>query len=443
MVDILVLGATGFTGVLITRYLLVHPERSKFTFGIAGRSKEKLDALLASLSKTEKDIPVVVVDVLKPEEIEAAVIQARVVINTVGPFWRWGTNVVKSCVQHGVHYVDLTGETPWHHEMIAQFNDAAIETKAVIIPSSGFDSIPSDLAVFLANQTLKEAAAKTGAPSGISKSSTAFRVKGPISSGTIGTAFTFLEEMPRSLVRKAFRDYSLSPISGQPYPRPKLVYSVFDPDRARKIWGGFWMMSNVNRSMVQRTWGLLQEPVNASRQKGETPDKLASQYSYGPELIYDEFLQLSGPISSFTFSLIFLSFVGSVILLPPFRWLAKRFIGDGIGPKDDATLEQGITNFTNITTSVTTPDHPEPTIVKTTCKGKGDPGYSLTAVMISESALCLLPESFPKLMPLAQRGGLLTPMSALGNTLIERLKKSGRFELKSFVVEKPSNKKID
>ena len=143
--DILVLGATGFTGNLITRYLSVHPQRSQFSLALGARSPRKLNALVKKLNLSEPSVKLVLVDVTDEVDVERAVCSARVVINTVGPYWLWGTPVVRyvstefmkyfvnwfmpdiifffarSCVRNGVHYVDLTGETHWTKKIIREY----------------------------------------------------------------------------------------------------------------------------------------------------------------------------------------------------------------------------------------------------------------------------------------------------------------------------------
>jgi short subunit dehydrogenase-like uncharacterized protein len=140
MIDILVLGATGswssavfclfrllmlaisscegYTGRLITRYLATHPQRPAFTFALAARSDSKLKALVHEYSKSLADVPIFLVDVANHDELDTVVQRARVVINTVGPYSRWGTPVVQACVRHGRHYVDLTGEVHWVKDII-------------------------------------------------------------------------------------------------------------------------------------------------------------------------------------------------------------------------------------------------------------------------------------------------------------------------------------
>ena len=139
--DIFVLGATGFTGNLITRYLSAHPQRSQFSLALGARSPKKLKALVNKLNLSESSVKLVQVDVTDEGDVERAVRSTRVVINTVGPYWLWGTPVVRyvsrefmnyfvtypffiinrSCVRNGVHYVDLTGETHWIKKIIQEY----------------------------------------------------------------------------------------------------------------------------------------------------------------------------------------------------------------------------------------------------------------------------------------------------------------------------------
>lgn len=144
--DIFVLGATGFTGNLITRYLSAHPQRSQFSLALGARSPKKLRALVEKLKLSESSVKLVQVDVTNEGDVERAVRSTRVVINTVGPYWLWGTPVVRyvsrefmkcfvtclytlyhifltnrSCVRHGVHYVDLTGEPHWTKKIIREY----------------------------------------------------------------------------------------------------------------------------------------------------------------------------------------------------------------------------------------------------------------------------------------------------------------------------------
>ncbi|EGO00593.1 hypothetical protein SERLA73DRAFT_178436 [Serpula lacrymans var. lacrymans S7.3] len=419
MVDIIVLGATGYTGRLITRYLYAHPERSSFSFGIAARSRSKLNDLVSDLS-LDSTVQLFILDIANPEQIDAAVQKTKVVINAVGPYWRWGTPVVRSCVQHGKHYVDLAGETPWVKDIIHEFDYVATKTGAVIVPCCGLDSVPSDAVVHISNKTLKNLAGPTTT---IDLSTSSWKVQGGVSGGTISSIITALEDVPRDKLRAARLDFVLSPVKGVPNPKPRFLYSL--PLTPRTSWGSYFPMTFINRPVVHRTWGLHEA---ATRKRSCTEVEKAS--SYGPEFKYDEFLSLPSIFHAIAFSTMLLFGALSLAFIPPVRWLVKTFAPPGSGPSDDK-LQKGFVEVTNITSSTTVGERK--TSVKSTFRGRGDPGYLLSSVMISESALGLLLDQ-NELPAHGRQGGILTPMSALGDVLLDRLRQSGRFEIESEVI---------
>ncbi|KAF9012631.1 Saccharopine dehydrogenase-domain-containing protein [Cyathus striatus] len=373
--DILLLGATGFTGRLITRYLPpipnAHPSPSH--------------SLVQELNLNQSII-LVDVDVTNPEQVERAVKSTKVVINTVGPYWRWGTPVVKACTESGVHYVDLTGETVWIKKLILEYDYFASKTGAVIVPSCGFDSVPADISAYLGNKTLKAHDPSLNPASSV----TAYNIKGGISGGTLSTAIMMLSgEVPREKAKEQIIEYSLSPVIGVKPPKPQFVYTLPIPG-ARPLIGGFFFMQPVNKHLVQRTWGLLElEAKNKSLTNSSS--KSSSQLPrYGPEFCYDEFVVLPSRL---------IAILMRVFLM--IRWVVSRLMPQsGEGPQ----------------------------------MSKGDPGYLLTAIMVSESALALALDGTDKLTEFARRGGVLTPVTAFGDRLVERLGKTGRFEFASSVV---------
>ncbi|KAF5321959.1 hypothetical protein D9619_001578 [Psilocybe cf. subviscida] len=454
--DILVIGATGYTGAYIVRYLVAHPQRSRFTLALGARSTEKLQKLADDL-KLSKDVKLVKLDVTKQEDIDAAVATTRVVINAVGPYWTWGTPVVRSCVQHGVHYVDITGERSWIKRIINEFDYLATKTGAIIVPSCGFDSVPSDISAYLANKTLKALGPDaSGEYLSIADCTSAVVVKGGVSGGTIASAITAMEQVPRRFSRESMRPYSLSPFQGIRRPSFRSVYSLFVPGE-KPIRGGLWFMAASNRGIVERTFGLFQT-------QGKPKD------AYGPNFCYDEFQVTRGVVSAF-FLTASLVFGFSMMLIKPIRSLVKRYLPQsGDGPTDEQ-MQKGFFKITNLATSTSSP----PVQVKTVLKGQGDPGYLLTpsahslydflcvmaeltrtlraTVMITESALCLLlplaserktrtqTDYIQALPEFAHKGGILTPMTAFGDALIQRLEESGRFEFSSTVVGDASARK--
>ncbi|TFK50767.1 hypothetical protein OE88DRAFT_1659822 [Heliocybe sulcata] len=418
MADILVLGATGFTGRLTTRYLSNHPQRAEFTLALGARSRDRLEKLAKEIGLGE-DVHLIQVDVTNAEDVERAIEGVKVVINTVGPYWRWGTNVVKACAKLGKGYLDLSGESHWMARMISHYDYLAMKTGAIIIHSCGFDSVPSDVAVFLANKTLKTLVDPNTT---IERTDTAVDVKGTMSGGTLSTIMTTLEEVPKEELRLGSRDYVLSPgITGCASPPMRLLYKL--GMSSSPMYGSLWIMGSGNRRIVQRTWGLHQL---AALRGGPEEKALA----YGPDFVYDEFLAAPNRLTAIVVSLS-IAAMGLALLLPPVRWLLKLLRPPGSGG-DDETLEKGRMLFTSITTS--SPDATgKKTYVRTIQRGRGDPGYLLTSMMLGEGALALVLERH-NLPALAHQGGILTPMSALGEVLIRRLESNGRFDFESEVI---------
>ncbi|KAF8963594.1 Saccharopine dehydrogenase-domain-containing protein [Flammula alnicola] len=416
--DILVLGATGYTGGLITRYLSAHPQRSQFSLAIGARSPQKLKELVQQLS-LPSSVKIIQVDVTNPDEIDAAVSQTRVVINTVGPYWLWGTPVVRACVRRGIHYVDLTGEAAWIKKIIIEFDYFATKTGSIVVPSCGFDSVPSDISAFLANKTLKSVGpSSTGEYLTVGPSTSGFRFRCGISGGTIASAMVSLDKIPKRIARESRQAYVLSPFIGL-RPTFRFLYNLPIPN-AKTLKGAIFFMASLNRAIVQRTFGLLELEARTS------PCHLLS---YGSTFCYDEFMVTSGTVSALLFTAVLV--VGySMMLVKPIRAIVEKFLPQsGDGPTDE-NMQKGFFHVTNITSSASSP----PVQVKTVVKGKGDPGYLLSASKsYLHSALDYVP-NVHALPPLAQQGGVLTPMTAFGDALLQRLEESGRFEFSSSII---------
>ncbi|HTY71804.1 MAG TPA: saccharopine dehydrogenase NADP-binding domain-containing protein, partial [Actinomycetes bacterium] len=146
--DVVVFGATGFVGRLVADYLAEHaPEGVRI--GLAGRSKQKLEALRGGLAPRARDWPLLVADSGDRDSVEAMVWSAQVVATTVGPYARYGLPVVEACAAAGTDYADLTGEVLFVRESLARCGAPAASHGARIVHSCGFDSIPSDLGCLL------------------------------------------------------------------------------------------------------------------------------------------------------------------------------------------------------------------------------------------------------------------------------------------------------
>ncbi|KAH7335002.1 NAD(P)-binding protein [Rhizoctonia solani] len=398
--DILVIGATGYTGQLVIEYLANHTRAHSLRIALGGRTLSKVQ----ELAKKYQNVGSVYVDVSKEPSVAAAVAKTRVVVNIAGPYYSRGSVVVKACAQNGVHYVDLTAEAPWVAEIIDQYDYLAHETKACIVPCSGYDSIPSDLAAYLALQALEK---QLGGKKPTSITSTAAHTSmGGMSGGTVATLFTILEEVPKEQ-RWRGSGWDLSPRFSA---LPSVLYSL--PRVKPTIWGGYFVMSVINSPIVRRSWGLRNRNTSESQR---------------PTFSYDEFMTISGNLfAGLLMSLTIFFAAAMLIFFSPIRWLAhKVFPKSGDGPAPDK-LDKGYFQVINVAEG-------GDVAVKATIDGDGDPGYRLTSIMIVESALLLLDSK--NLTEIGKEGGILTPSVAYGDALVKALEATGRFKFGVEVLE--------
>ncbi|KAJ3857802.1 Saccharopine dehydrogenase-domain-containing protein [Lentinula lateritia] len=425
MVDILVLGATGVTGRQVTRYLNSHPQHSQFTLAIAGRSRRKLDNLISDLS-LPKSIQVKVVDVTNFEQVEALVKDAKIVLNTVGPYTKWGSPVVRACARNGVHYVDLTGEQIFVRDIIEKYDYVATKTGSILVPSCGMDSLPSDIAVLIANKALKQLSKDVVEPLQIDTSTTSHELHGVFSNGTISTILTAFGSTPKHKLAESLRDYYLSPVEGKPSPPPRLKYSMSLPSTREAVVGGYFMMSSANRAIVQRSWGLLEWDSLTTKSTESRKQR------YGP-MVYEEFMRQKSTFSSVLLTLTLLVGFSLMTLLVNHSVLIK--LHSLTGPWHlNRQLESGSLDVINVTTSLPCSAFPKPVKVETTISAKGDPGYYLSPIMMAESGLALLLDK-PALPALAKNGGVLTPAIALGDVIVKRLQEFAKFDIRCEVVD--------
>ncbi|KAF8599929.1 NAD(P)-binding protein [Ceratobasidium sp. AG-I] len=405
--DLLVVGATGFTGRLVAEYLAGHTRAGELRVALGGRTLSKVQAV----ANKYPNFQAVYIDVSEEESIIAAVEKTRVVMNLAGPFWTHGSKVVRACASKGVHYVDLTGESPWLVKIIQDYDYLAHKTGSVIIPCSGYDSIPSDLAAHLAVEALEKRISEAGVPAPTEiKSVAAHRVKGGISGGTAATIFNMMEVVPREQ-RHVGSGWGLSPIPGPASfsPLPSILYSL--PLIRPPIYGGFFLMAPLNEAVVRRSWGL-RERFRLTHSSSKSPSPIFS---------YNEFLRTPSRLMGIALSLTFFVAAAALALLPPVRWLAKKLLPKaGEGPSLDV-LDGGWFEALNVAEGAGLG-------VKCEIKGQGDPGYRATSVMVSESALLLLDRE--NLTELGKEGGILTPSTAFGGRLAEALEATGRFTVR-------------
>ncbi|MGZ3698334.1 MAG: saccharopine dehydrogenase family protein [Bdellovibrionota bacterium] len=386
--ELVVFGSTGFTGAQAAHYL---SERPGCRWAIAGRSAGKLEELSRALaSSPNPPARALVVDHGDREAVRSAVAQTRVALSFAGPFARYGEPIVAACAELGTHYLDITGETLWVRKMMDRHENAARSSGAILIPFSGFDSVPSDLGAW---QVCEKARRENpGRP--LTKVTAVFAMRGGLNGGTLESLLDLLAEGET----EKFQDPSLLV--------PDEVRGKFRfrelraPVQVRElgITAPPFFMAPVNTRVVYRSEAL----------RGEAP------------LEYIELTQLPRRLSRFTAWGVVLS---GEILSRVGSHEAGRKLLRAIGPKSGqgpstATREHGFFRTRFFAHSG------EELISRYEIAFDGDPGNKATVLMASESALCLALSENAKIA-----GGFWTPSTALGTPLIMRLIAAGmRFD---------------
>ena len=373
--DIVVYGATGFTGRLVAEYLnQQYGVNGEVKWAMAGRSRDKLVAVRDEMG-VGSDVPLIVADASDVESVNKMVASTSVILTTVGPYQLYGNELVEACAAQGTDYVDLCGEPAWMHKMIAAHSAAAEKSGARIVFSCGFDSIPFDLGVFFLQQ---HAVSTFG--------STVARVKGRVRAmkGTMsgGTLASFKETMAA-----AGRDRSLIGILRNPFALTSGFEGAEQPlgnqpeyDDALQSWVAPFVMASINTKNVHRSNMLL-------------------GHSYGENFVYDE-MMVTGPGDK-----------GEAIAkaVTDDTSMAKSSLQPGEGPSKEER-ENGLYDVLMVG------EHTDGRSVRISVKGDRDPGYGSTSKMIAESAVCLVKH------PDIGSGGIWTTAPIMGAELIERLR---------------------
>ncbi|MCO4771278.1 MAG: saccharopine dehydrogenase NADP-binding domain-containing protein [Deltaproteobacteria bacterium] len=399
--DVVVYGATGFTGKLVAEYLLsarpTSPSKDDLRWAIAGRNEAKLDAVRKDLGAPE--LPILVADSQDGAALDAITSQTKVIITTVGPFYAYGQEVVASCVRNGTHYCDLTGETHFARAMDRKHHAAAIESGARIVNNAGYDSIPSDLGVWMMHEAMKEKGAT------LQRVDCYCRAKGGASGGTLDTMRQSIKLAGEDRdVRRSMADpYALYPEGEERGKDTRDVKGVSFADDADSYVAPF-VMAGTNAPIVRRSNALLGFP-------------------YGRDFRYSETMTTGkgagGWFRAWQTALGLGAFVMGMSMGPT-RWVLDRVLPKpGEGP-DKAAREAGW--FKHLFVAKGVDPSGQEVVLRGMIGGDKDPGYGQTAVMIAEAGLCL---AFDEPGEGTLAGGVLTPTSAMGTPLIERLRAAG------------------
>jgi short subunit dehydrogenase-like uncharacterized protein len=389
--DLIVFGATGFTGRLVAEYLnTTYGVGQAVRWAMAGRSLDRL-AQVRSQIRAPASLPLLEADASDGSSVARLVAQAKVIISTVGPYQLHGEPLVRACAEAGTDYVDLCGEPGWMAQMILRYDAPARASGARIVFSCGFDSIPFDLGVVFLQD---EAQRRFGAP--LSRVRGRVRVmKGGLSGGTMASALATIEAMGRDadLVRTMADPFALTPgFRGPAQP----VDDSAAYDDAAQAWTGPFIMAAINTKNVHRT--------NALR-----------GHAWGRDFVYDERM-LTGEGKRGEHRAKGLArnarWQNALLGFGPARELLRRFAlpKPGQGPSLPER-ENGHYQVLFIG------DTAQGQRLCATVKGDRDPGYGSTCKLISESALCLTDEVDRSMAG----GGVWTPGAAMGLALVRRL----------------------
>jgi short subunit dehydrogenase-like uncharacterized protein len=371
--DVVIYGATGFTGKLVVEYMQEnYGNDESVSWAIAGRSEEKLKAVSEDL-KVGSNVPHLLVDSNDTDSIESMVKQTKCVLTTVGPYQLYGTKILQQCVIHGVDYVDLCGEPGWMHEMINEYSNQAKETGARIVFSCGFDSIPFDLGVYFLQ---KEVIAQHGQPAPNVRGRVR-AMNGEFSGGTaasLGATMASLKEKPE-LFEVLINPFALSDgFTGPEQAQDsKPIY-----DEKLESWVAPFFMAPINTKNVHRSNALM-------------------DHLYGEDFCYNE-MWIQGPGEEGKAAAEFVASMNPLADAP----------APGEGPSKESR-DNG--NYDVLFCA----DLADGLTIQAAVSGDMDPGYGSTSKMITESAICLVKEC-PELV-----GGIYTPAPAMGEKLIARL----------------------
>ncbi len=366
--DIVVYGASGFTGRLVAEYLT---QRGIKGWAMAGRNAAKL-AEVRDLIGAPADTALIVADASAPETLTAMCNRARVIITTVGPYQLYGSELVAACAATGTDYVDLCGEPVWMREMIDAHDATAKQSGARIVFSCGFDSIPFDLGVWFLQQ---EAIKRFGIPAPRVKGRVR-KMQGTASGGTVASMTATMKAVAKNpkLVGLLTSSFALTPGFDGPSQPSGLIPEY---DRATGTWTAPFVMAPINTKNVHRTNFLL-------------------GHALGADLVYDEMMITT------------MGEAGKAMAHAIAK--ANPFGDSNPKPGEGPSQEERDNGFYDV---LFIGEYPNDNEIRVGVTGDRDPGYGSTSKMIAESALALL--------EIKSDGGILTPGAVMAAPLLARL----------------------
>ena len=381
--DIIIWGASGFTGRLVAEYLFKKYKSNDLKWAIAGRDESKLISIREDF--LDNSIPILIADSFDEKSLSNMAKRSSVICSTVGPYSKYGSLLVKSCVKSRTHYCDLAGEAQWIRKMIDLYHEEAINNEVKIVNSCGYDSIPSDLGIYFIHKNISKKNLKV--------SMRVSGAKGGLSGGTYASMQNIMEEATNNKeIRKSLSNpYGLNP-SGEQNGPDKRDLTTIVYDKKIRSWIAPFIMAGINTRIVRRSNAL-------------------SNYNYGKDFEYDEAIMtgngFKGKLRGMLISipLIFLAAKPGSFFNKIFNFFTPK-PGEGPNKKE---RENGYFSSKFFVFQ----ENSNTSIFKVT--GDRDPGYGSTSKMLAESAVCLAKDSLDSTF------GLLTPSTAMGDKILDRL----------------------
>ena len=376
--DVVLFGATGFTGGLTADYLAGHaPDGCRWA--LAGRSRAKLEAVrdrLAAADPSLADLPLLLADVSDEASMREIARRARVVISTVGPYVEYGEPLVAACADEGTDYVDLTGEPEFVDRMYLAHHRRAVATGARIVHACGFDCVPNDLGVLFTLQQLPE-----GVP---------VRIRGLVRTNAGPSGGTFATALGAFSRARSTKQAHAERRRTEPRVQGRTVRLTAKPPHYDKQ-SGYWLvpLPTLDPLVVRRSASALER--------------------YGPDFSYAHYAAAKR-LPSVVGGLVGVGLLFAGAQVPPVRSFLLDRIPQGSGPSEERRAASYFScRFVGEAGGRT---------VFTEVRG-GDPGYTETSKMLAESALCLAFDDNP------DSAGQVTTAVAMGQNLTDRLVRAG------------------
>ena len=391
--DLVIWGATGFTGQLVCEYIANSYNSKDLNWTIAGRNEEKLLKLKNRLNIKNS---ILVGNSNDKSSLEKICGKTKVICSTVGPYALYGTSLIHACIKMKTNYCDISGETQWIRKIIDTFHEKAKKQKIKIVNSCGFDSIPSDIGVYFCQSNYYK-------ENGVYANEINMRVsgtRGGFSGGTYNSLTNVIHEASlNKSVRKILNNpYGLNPINEQSGPDKKDLKSV-EYDNEAKSWIAPFVMAGINTKIVRRSNALL-------------------NYKYGNSFLYSEAVLVGNGILG--------KIIGYLSLIPILMVIQKKGsvikkIVDLFVPKagEGPSKKQRENGFFSLKFFFS--NNRRRYLAKVT--GDMDPGYGSTSKMLAECAICLALDD-----ALNENYGVITPSVAFEENILERLENNAGLE---------------